>query len=107
MVNSNSLLSLYGYIYEGFVEEIDGIDNGIPICTEGKPQYKINTHLSARIGKLNPAWNSPEIVSIDDLFQIAMKTVGDEFVNMVVSVSMFIKILFQRYICIYLNGFKS
>lgn len=90
VVNSNSLSSIYNFIYEGFVEEIDAIDNGVPMYSEGKPTYKINTHLSARIHRLNPEWNIPEPECIDPLFQNAMKIVGEEFSERVLSVSRFI-----------------
>lgn len=86
-LNSNSLSSLFNFVYEGFVEEIDAIDNGIPMYDEGKPKYKIGTHLSARVHKLNPEWNSPEPDSTDELFEKAMVMVGEEFKERVLSVS--------------------
>lgn len=88
-LNSSSLLRIYTFVYEGFVEEIDAIDNGVPMYSDGKPKYKINTHLSARIHRLNPEWNSPEPESLDDLFATAMETVGAEFTERVVDVSIF------------------
>lgn len=88
VANSNSLSTLYNFIYERFVEELDAIDNGIPMYPEGKSKYKINTHLSARIHRLNPEWNSPEPASTDGLFKIAMETVGEEFKDRVLSVSL-------------------
>lgn len=89
VANSNSLTCLYNFIYEGFVEELDAIDNGIPMYGEGKPKYKINTHLSARIHRLNPEWNSLETESTDGLFKKAMETVGEEFSERVLTVSIF------------------
>lgn len=86
-VNSNGLSSLYTFVYEGFVEEIDGIDNGIPMYSEGKQKYKISTHLSARVHKLNPEWNSVLTESTDELFQKAMKMVGEEFSEKILCVS--------------------
>lgn len=86
-VSSNSLSSLFTFVYEGFVEEIDAIDNGIPMYNEGKAKYKIGTHLSARVHRLNPEWNSPEPDSTDALFQKAMIMVGEEFKERVLSVS--------------------
>ena len=47
---------IYRKMYKGFVEEIDAIDNGINVA-EGDLKYKINTHLSARAGQLNPGWH--------------------------------------------------
>jgi len=50
---------IYERVYEGFVEHIDGIDNGIDPFT-GEKRYSISTHLSARVGDLNLPWNAPE-----------------------------------------------
>lgn len=44
-------------LYENFVEEVDAIDNGISQC-DGEARYAISTTLSARVGHLNPCWNS-------------------------------------------------
>lgn len=96
ILNSNSLSSLYSFIYEGFVEEIDAIDNGVPMFNDGKPNYKIGTHLSARIHRLNPEWNIPEPDSTDDLFQTALKTVGKEFTERILSVSVFLVYIYLR-----------
>lgn len=73
-------------VYEGFVEELDAIDNGIPMYADGHPKYRINTHLSARVHRLNPEWNSSNRLSTDELFQKAMNLVGSEFTDKVVEV---------------------
>ncbi|CAE1303947.1 UPF0160 protein,UPF0160 protein MYG1, mitochondrial,UPF0160 protein C694.04c,UPF0160 protein C27H6.8,UPF0160 protein YER156C [Acanthosepion pharaonis] len=70
---------IYDKIYENFVEEIDGIDNGIN-QTEEKPKYHISTHISKRVAHLNPRWNEDDFDE-DELFRKAMKLVGDEFVD--------------------------
>ncbi|KAG5878834.1 hypothetical protein JTB14_023957 [Gonioctena quinquepunctata] len=80
---SDCLKCLYVFIYEGFVEELDAIDNGVPMYPEGKAQYKISTHLSARVHRLNPEWNSPEEESTDATFSKAMELVGKEFTERV------------------------
>lgn len=74
----NDLNSIYVKVYETFVQEIDGIDNGIPIC-EGKPRYTLYTNLSNRVGNLNKKWN--HIGEFDEMeaFEQAMKMVGSEF----------------------------
>uniref|UniRef100_A0A6P7FM67 UPF0160 protein n=1 Tax=Diabrotica virgifera virgifera TaxID=50390 RepID=A0A6P7FM67_DIAVI len=77
--NTECLRSIFVFIYEGFVEELDAIDNGVPMFTEGKPKYRINTHLSARIHRLNPEWNSPNPVPSNETFFKAMELVGTEF----------------------------
>ncbi|CAH1983347.1 unnamed protein product [Acanthoscelides obtectus] len=81
--SSECLSRIYLYIYEGFVEELDAIDNGIPMYSEGKPRYRINTHLSARVHRLNPEWNSPEQEPTDKLFMKAVGMVGEEFTERV------------------------
>lgn len=35
------------------------MDNGVA-QTDGEPRYALTTHLSARVGRLNPRWNDPE-----------------------------------------------
>lgn len=32
---------IFNYIYERFVQEIDAIDNGVPMC-EGEPRYELH-----------------------------------------------------------------
>lgn len=45
-------------MFQGFIEAIDGIDNGISqYPTEIKPRYRIRTDVSSRVATLNPAWN--------------------------------------------------
>ncbi|XP_045461301.1 MYG1 protein [Harmonia axyridis] len=79
-LDSASLINLFAYVYDIFVEEMDAIDNGVAMYPEGKPLYRINTNLSSRVGRLNPKWNEPERSSnIDNLFQKAMAYVGAEF----------------------------
>lgn len=81
------MLKTFLQVYEGFVQELDAIDNGIPMYTDGHPQYSINSHLGARVHKLNPKWNTQVEQSSDKLFQKAMDLVGKEFVEKVVEVS--------------------
>lgn len=69
---------VYSKIYEGFIEEIDGIDNGIASCNE--PKYRINTNLSSRISHINPAWNEKNI-DIDSKFLKAISVVQVEFLD--------------------------
>lgn len=72
------LKTVYKKVYENFIEEIDAIDNGVPMTTE-EPKYKIRTHLSARVGRLNPEWNSEQVINLDEIFEKAMKLVSEEF----------------------------
>lgn len=57
---------IYKKVYENFIEEIDAIDNGVPMTTE-EPKYNISTNLSKRVGRLNPEWNSNQEVDIDEV----------------------------------------
>ncbi|KAF5271690.1 hypothetical protein FQA39_LY08013 [Lamprigera yunnana] len=78
-----SLAAIYLYVYDGFVQEIDAIDNGTPMCVEGQPYYQINTSLSVRVQRLNPSWNSKTTKSQDVLFEEAIDYVGAEFTSKV------------------------
>lgn len=71
--------TLYTKLYEKFIQEVDGIDNGIATHdTEGR--YTINTNFSSRIGNFNPAWNE-ESNDADQMtrFENAMAQAGSEF----------------------------
>lgn len=74
---------VYQKVYKNFIEALDGIDNGVSQYPEEvAPAYRINTDLSARVGKLNPRWNE-EGVDLDDRFQKAMAMAGAEFLESV------------------------
>ncbi|XP_034245446.1 UPF0160 protein MYG1, mitochondrial [Thrips palmi] len=74
---------IFNYVYERFVQEIDAIDNGVPMF-EGEPRYRISSNLSSRVGYLNPPWNAPpEDPKSMDRFEKATKLVGSEFVDRV------------------------
>lgn len=74
---------VYKKIYEGFVEEIDAIDNGIDIAAS-ELRYKISTNLSARVAHLNPLWNEDGgKPRRNTLFREAMALTGNEFVESV------------------------
>lgn len=79
---------IFKKVYENFIQEIDAIDNGVPM-TDEEPRYKIQTHLSRRVGRLNPEWNTNQTVNTDEIFQKAMNLVSEEFlytVNYFISV---------------------
>lgn len=50
------LQSLWMKMYNGFIEEIDGVDNGIDAYT-GEQNYTVSTSVSKRVSRLHPAWN--------------------------------------------------
>ncbi|XP_068155942.1 MYG1 protein C27H6.8 [Drosophila tropicalis] len=72
-------------IYRNFISELDAIDNGVPMFEGGEPRYKISTHISARIGRLNPSWQDKD-VDIEQRFKHAMEVAGKEFVQDVLEV---------------------
>ncbi|XP_061893629.1 UPF0160 protein MYG1, mitochondrial isoform X1 [Entelurus aequoreus] len=70
---------LYDKLYENFVEEVDAVDNGISQC-DSEARYAISTMLSARVGYLNPRWNSRS-QDTEEGFKKAMAMVGQEFLD--------------------------
>ncbi|XP_017779279.1 PREDICTED: UPF0160 protein [Nicrophorus vespilloides] len=70
-------------LYDGLIEELDALDNGVPMYG-GEPKYRINTHLGARVSKLNPSWNSTVKNDSDNLFYKAMELAGAEFTDKLV-----------------------
>ncbi|XP_022909703.2 MYG1 protein C27H6.8 [Onthophagus taurus] len=86
VATTECLKCLYLGVYDGFIEEIDAIDNGVPLV-DGITPYKISTHLSARVSKLNPAWNSTSQEKSDELFLKAMALTGREFIEKVVELA--------------------
>jgi len=72
---------VFDKVYEGFIQEIDAIDNGIH-THDGEPRYTINTNLSSRVGNLNPKWNDEEQDS-DAGFYKAIELTGSEFLDKV------------------------
>ncbi|XP_020811142.1 UPF0160 protein C27H6.8 [Drosophila serrata] len=84
-LSPENLKLAFTQIYRNFISELDAIDNGVPMFEGGEPVYKVSTHLSARIGKLNPSWQEVG-VDIDQRFQKAMEIAGREFVENVLEV---------------------
>ena len=55
-LSDTELQVVYRRMYDNFVEEIDGVDNGIdPFC--GERNYSVTTGLSSRIKRLSIPWN--------------------------------------------------
>ncbi len=72
-------------VYKNFMEAVDAIDNGINQWEgDAKPKYINNTHLSARVGGLNPAWNQDQSDAARmEAFTKAMALTGAEFLESV------------------------
>jgi uncharacterized UPF0160 family protein len=78
-LSPTQLTSIFIKIYQSFIQEIDGIDNGVPQF-DGEPQYRINTHLSSRVKTFNAGWmDNKTNDEIDELFHQAKDYVGKEF----------------------------
>jgi uncharacterized UPF0160 family protein len=83
--DSRIIEKLFVKVYENFIEEVDGIDNGVDPYPE-KPRYAITTNLSSRVHNLLPAWNQPEKTTDENLLKLfgrAVDYVGAEFVDKV------------------------
>ncbi|GFR60693.1 UPF0160 protein MYG1, mitochondrial [Elysia marginata] len=71
--------TIYDKVYENFIQEIDGIDNGIDQF-DGEPRYRISTNLSSRVAGLNPKWNEKDVKEMTQFLK-AMEMVGAEFTD--------------------------
>lgn len=73
--------AVYLAVYKNFMEAIDAIDNGVNQWdSKDPPKYLNNTHLSARVGRLNPDWNEDSSAgTLDARFAQAVELTGEEF----------------------------
>lgn len=81
-LSDECLRSVFEKVYEYFIQEMDGIDNGVPQHSD-EPIYRISTHLSARIGHFNSQWNSTENFDEQAQFEKAKELAGSEFIDSV------------------------
>ncbi|XP_059170286.1 MYG1 exonuclease-like isoform X2 [Physella acuta] len=79
--DDNVVKVVYDKVYENFVEEIDGIDNGIN-HSDGEPRYRISTNLSSRVSTFNAKWNEKNVNEMAQ-FKKALDLVGSEFLDRV------------------------
>ena len=87
-VTSDFVDICYRKVYEGFMEHVDAIDNGISVSDE-PPKYHVSTTLSNRVGHLNPAWNQPNTPEAFNAgFVQAMVLTGSEFIACVERLAM-------------------
>lgn len=78
---------LHKKVYEDFMEHIDGIDNGIPVA-DGACNYKIESHMSSRIGRLNPSWNmESNNEDMERRFSLALQLASTEFFDYLISLA--------------------
>lgn len=83
-ITDQALKSVYQKVYEYFIREIDAIDNGVQMFDGAEGRYFINTHLSARVGRLNSQWNDDSDYDSIAQFEKAEKLVGTEFFEEVI-----------------------
>lgn len=81
-LSDECLRNVFVKVYEYFIQEMDGIDNGVPQFAD-EPVYRISTHLSARVGHFNSQWNSSEGFDEQAQFEKAKALAGEEFVETV------------------------
>lgn len=79
-LDADCLQNVYKKVYEGFIQEIDGIDNGVPQFPD-EPVYRISTHLSARVGHFNSHWNSSDSFDEQAQFEKAKQLAGAELID--------------------------
>lgn len=73
---------VYQKIYTNFMEAVDAIDNGVSIAGDNPKLYRVNTDLSARVGRLNPGWNEDNSsLRANESFRDAMLLTGTEFLE--------------------------
>ena len=83
-VSDEDLEIIYKKVYKNFVEEIDGIDNGIECFDSEVRNYNVTTNLSARVGRLNPSWyEESDDDTRNELFRSAVVLTRTEFVQRV------------------------
>ncbi|CAH8485422.1 unnamed protein product [Schistosoma rodhaini] len=80
-IGNEVLEKIYMKIYESFILEIDGQDNGIP-QSKVPLKYNIGTSLYCRVRRLNPWWNN-ESEESETAFQRAINLVSREFLDTV------------------------
>lgn len=82
-IADDQLRNIYLKVYESLIQEIDGIDNGVPMF-DGEPAYRISSDLSSRVARLNASWTEDE-TQFDAMaaFGRAQQLVGAEFVDKV------------------------
>ncbi|PVU97000.1 hypothetical protein BB561_000850 [Smittium simulii] len=74
---------LYEKLYKGFIEGLDGIDNGVnQYPSTLTPAYEENTNVSNLVKGLNPWWNA-EVQNFDEQFHKAVALIGGVFRNKV------------------------
>lgn len=80
---------LVGKMYEGLIQEVDAIDNGVDMVCQGpgggaSAKYTISTDLASRVKRLNLKWHQPHSEEAEmAAFKEAVKVTVNEFVQIV------------------------
>ena len=73
---------VYRRVYEGLIEEVDGVDNGVDAVTGGTANYQVGSTLGRRVGRLNPSWNEDSGDDVrNESFKAAMALTLGEFLD--------------------------
>lgn len=72
-------------VYKNFIEGVDAVDNGVnQYVSDSPPLYQNNTHLGARVARLNPDWLEEQTEERENAaFHKAMALAGEEFLESV------------------------
>lgn len=81
-IEKGVLKKIFEKVYQGLIQEIDGIDNGVPMF-DGEPLYRITSDVSSRVARFNPVWNSTDEFDVQSQFDKAMVIAGEEFIDRV------------------------
>ena len=75
------MIVVYRKIYNAFVEEIDGVDNGVNPWT-GDSNYAVTTTVSRRVKFLYPSWTEPMSPQLEsERFRLACGLMLGEFAD--------------------------
>lgn len=81
--NKGTIPAVYDALYKGFVEHIDGGDNGVEPYEGGSKNYSVSSTLPSRVGALFPRWNEETSQDIEnEAFIEAVHLTTTEFFEM-------------------------
>lgn len=80
---ASTVPAVYDALYKGFIEHIDGGDNGVEPFSGGSKNYSVSSSLPSRVGALFPRWNEPTSLEIEnEAFAEAVHLATVEFFEM-------------------------
>ena len=83
-LSEDALTLLVAKTYEGLIQEVDAIDNGVDIAGGAAPAYKVSTDLASRVKRLNGKWHQPHDVEAEmTAFKSAVKLTVTELIEIV------------------------